>query len=187
VPIDQPRTASQPATRHGRSHAGRGQAVAELAVTAPILLIVLLGIAQLGTILATQIGIANAVREAAREAAAIATTSDGAASTNGAWTSERLRLDLLPGVPSYDASRLVVSTSSPDTVCYSPATDASGATGVVVRVDARYRHALWLPLVSGILDGIDGSADGSLGVDASEQMWVEGASSPSLSGTVCVP
>jgi len=164
-----------------------GQAIVELAIVAPVLLLVLLATAQFGTILATQIGITNAVREAAREASVVPTTTADAAGVNGAWASDRLRSVLLPGAPSYDAARLVTSGDQSTEVCYRQATDVVGAPEVLVQVRAAYRHALWLPVISEILDGIDGAHDGALSIAAVEEIRVENVATPALGGTVCAP
>jgi Flp pilus assembly protein TadG len=165
--------------------AGSGQALAELAIMAPILLVILMATAQLGTILATQIGISNAVREAAREASVVPTLDAGSATVNGSWAADRLVTALLPGAPSFDAARLTSDTGT--AVCYRPSTDPDGAANVLVDVRAAYRHALWLPIVGPLLDGIDGVSDGALRIGVDQEMRVENDTAPTLDATVCVP
>jgi len=62
----------------------------------------------------------------------------------------------------------VVTTGTPDTsVCYRGFVDTTAAPGsafnaVKVKVVVVYRHPIFVPLLDGILDGLDGSNDGGL-------------------------
>jgi len=165
----------------------RGQATVELAIIAPVLLLVLMATAQFGTILVTQIGITNVVGEAAREASAVETTTEAAAGVNAAWANTRLVSALLPGAPGYDGARLETSGPGSTQVCFGPATDLRGAAAVVVQVRASYRHGLWLPVLSVLLDQIDGVSDGALRITADQEMSVANVSAPTLASAVCAP
>ena len=156
----------------------QGQALPEFALILPVLAIIFLSIIQLGFIFAAQLGITNAVREAARLAAVTTpTTTSGQASFNGIGVYNALT-DATTGflkrnVFAYSAGNLVVSGSPETQVCYQSFTDAAGKPGVTVKVEAYYRHPLFLPLVGAILDGLDGTPDDGLRVGATEQMRVE--------------
>ena len=143
----------------------------ELALVAPILILIVASIVQFGLIFQRQIGVENAVREAARRGATLATDSANA-STNAAWTRDRL-VELLANTqghnPSDDRDRKACyyTPASPNDV------DASGMKQVMIKVSAGYAHPVFLPLISLILDGIDGSNDGALRVDTSSEFRVE--------------
>jgi Flp pilus assembly protein TadG len=156
----------------------RGQALPEFALVVPILALIFLSIVQMAFILAAQIGITNAVREAARLAAtSTPTTTVSQATTNGsgvygALTNTSTGL-LKKNVMAYASSNLVTSGSPITEVCYSTFTDQAGNSAVNVKVEAYYRHPLFIPLLGAIIDSIDGTSDGAFRVGASEEMRVE--------------
>lgn len=156
-----------------------GQSLAEFALLLPVLALVFLGIVQFAFIFAAQVGITNAVREAARLAATTTpTTTSASADSNGQGVYDALTNGstgfLKKNVFAYSVSGLVTSGTGDTMVCYRTATDASGKLIVVVRVEASYVHPLFIPLVAAILDGLDGNtSDGGLRVGASEEMRVE--------------
>ena len=154
-------------------HPSGGQSVAEFALVAPILLLILATILQFSYIFGAQIGVTNATREAARNAAATTPTLDTTtASMNGDFAYKRLLDTWLPrNVMAYDASGIVTATGTTQ-VCYSKYTDPSGETAIQVTVTTVYGHPLFIPLVSNILDAIDGSSDGRFRVSSSETMRV---------------
>jgi len=153
----------------------------EFALVLPILALILLSIVQLAFIFGTQIGVTNAVREAARFAATTTPTKTPAQATaNGTGVYDQLTNAttglLRRNVWFYNAADLVTvaAAGDPDTmVCYRPATDTASKNVVFVKVEAQYRHELFIPLVAGILDGIDGTPNDGLRVGASEEMRVE--------------
>ena len=162
----------------------RGQALVELALVAPILILIVASIAQLGMIFERQIGIENAVREAARRGATLATPDAGKAGTNASWTLGQLN-SLLANTQTHDPAQ-----DRDLKACYAtPATsDASGNRQVFVTVQAGYVHPVFLPLIALILDGIDGSNDGGLRVDTSSTFRVEQEGSNDIGSTsVCAP
>lgn len=150
----------------------------EFALVLPVLALIFLSILQVAFILAAQIGITNAVREAARLAASTTPTSTAPqATTNGNGVYAALTNTstgfLKRNVMAYGSGNLVTSGSPLTEVCYSTFTDAAGKFAVKVKVEAYYKHPLFIPIVGAILDGIDGSSDGGLRVGASEEMRVE--------------
>jgi Flp pilus assembly protein TadG len=156
----------------------RGQALAEFALILPVLALILLSTIQLAFIFGAQVGITNAVREAARLASVTTpTTTTSQASSNGAGVYSSLTNGttgfLRRNVFAYATGGLVV-TGSPETqVCYESFTDSLGKPAVRVKVEAYYRHPLFVPLVGAILDGLDGTQGDGLRVGASEEMRVE--------------
>jgi Flp pilus assembly protein TadG len=145
-----------------------GQGLVEFAFILPVLLVIMLGTIQLGWILTSQIGLTNSVREAARYAATQRTVSTAQAGTNGTATNGQLNLIMPRNVNFYGAAN--VSTAA---TTYCEYIDPKGDTSVRVRITVNYRHPLFIPLITGILDGIDGVADNALLASAVEEMRVE--------------
>ena len=129
-----------------------GQGLAEFALILPILALIFAAVIQFALIFETQIGITNAVREAARRAAANPTTNANVA-TNGPWARGQL-LALLPQAQDYGAANLISAQ-----VCYAPVTDPGGQTKVEATVTVRYGHPIFIPIIDGLLDATDGLAD----------------------------
>ena len=157
---------------------------------------ILLSIVQIVFILAAQVGITNAVREAARLAAVTTPTTTAGQATgagsNGSLVYQALTKTTSPGgflkrnVFAYSSGSLVTSGSPITEVCYSSYQDPSGNWSVNVKVEAYYRHPLFIPLIGAILDGIDGTSDNAFRVGAIEEMRVENevlASNPGLGPT----
>jgi Flp pilus assembly protein TadG len=149
-----------------------GQSLAEFAMVAPIFLLLVFSVIQLGLIFGAQNGLVNGVREAARRAATY--RIDQGSFDSPVWSSicgsvtEEVRQLGDRSIPAYDRSRL-----DPD-VSYEWVTNPeSGEYFLVAHVSATYRHALYVPLVSWLLDGRDGVNDDVLTLSASSQMRVE--------------
>jgi Flp pilus assembly protein TadG len=161
----------RPPLRRGRLRPpNRGQALVEFALVLPILVILLL------SIFAAQTGVTNAVREAARLAAVNTPTVNAAQAT----TSANAIYAKLVGANGLMARNVFGFTAtnvvSPGTsVCYLAFTDATGATAVKVKVIGQYLHPIFIPLLDGILDGLDGTNDGGLRIGTAEEMTVENA------------
>jgi Flp pilus assembly protein TadG len=183
--LNRQRTISLRATRTPPGR--RGQALVEFALIVPILTLILLTIVQFAFVFSAQVGITNAIREAARLAAVTTpTTTVAQATANGQGVYDDLEDELLPNnVFAYNAANLV-ETGSPDTrVCYVSFTDTAGKPAVKVTVEGQYSHRLFIPIVAQLLDGIDGAIDGGLRVGATEEMRVENDELPaSYSGMV---
>ncbi len=165
----------------------RGQSLVELAIVAPILVFVLGTILQFGYIFAAQVGVINATREAARNAAATTPTLDTtAASTNGDFVFKRLLDTWLPrNVMAYDASAVETTGSTKTQVCYSKYTDPSLATAIQVTVTTVYKHRLFVPLIANVIDAFDGSNDGRLRVTTTETIRVANQEQlPSYTGDI---
>lgn len=145
-----------------------GQGLAEFALVAPILLMIMLGIVQFGWIFTSQIGLTNAIREAARFAATNPTINGTQAATNRTATESQLATILPRNVNFYAAANL-----SSGTATYCEYQDPNNKVAVRVRVTVQYRHPLFIPVIGPLLDGIDGAADNALLVGASEEMRVE--------------
>jgi Flp pilus assembly protein TadG len=162
------------ATARGRR--SRGQSLVELAIILPVLLLLLMALLQIGFLLFTQVGLTNAAREAARNAASIpvATVADAttAATTYYTRLTDSTNGFLKRNVGGYNPGRLVTAGSPHTLVCYYSITDASAAPAVMARVEVEYSHPLFIPLVSYILDGFDGTSDGGFRLGATEDIRV---------------
>ena len=110
--------------RHPRGE--RGQAMVELALVLPVLLLLLLGIAQFGLIFSSQLTLQNAVREGARIGAV---GGDDAAIDNA----------VLNAASTLDPNKLSV-TVSPD--------QTGRVQGAQVVVSADYQLDLIVPIIS---------------------------------------
>lgn len=165
----------RPGARRTR-HAANGQALAEFALILPLLALLLLTIVQFAFIFAAQFGITNAVREAARLAAVTTptiTTSQAGVSGPGVRAAlvNPATGFLKENVFAYDPGNLVAGATS---VCFRQTTDTAGKTIIVVEVEATYVHSVFIPLLDGFLNGIDGdTSDGGLRVGSAEEMRVE--------------
>lgn len=161
----------------------RGQALVEFALIAIPALMLILGTAQFGFLLGTQVGITNTARDIARWAATTPTATAGQASSNAAAAYTEMQTRLAANVPLYSVSNLNGSSATPpSSVSYCSYTDPLGATAVQVNVTIQYRHPLFFPLMSAILDGLDGTTDGALRVGTTERMHVENDQTVTISG-----
>jgi Flp pilus assembly protein TadG len=148
----------------------RGQALVEFAFVAPMLILLLMAIFQFAFVLQAQMGLTNAVREAARRAAATTASSEASFSS---WTAGQMTGGsglLATNVQSYDSTRIVGSPSV--TFCtYS----INGTTSDRVKVTVTYRYPVFFPLLSFATDAIDGTSDGAWTLAATAEMRVENA------------
>lgn len=153
-----------------KSNRQSGQALIELALVAPIILLLLMGLVQFALIFERQIGIENAVREAARRTAALAAPDVATAQQNATWALGQLQT-LLDNSQGHQAGRDTIE------VCiYTPlvnSSDPSGQKQVMVRIKETYRHPVFLPIIDLIIDPIDGTTDQSLAVSTSSVFHVE--------------
>lgn len=128
--------------RANSTPAERGQALVELALVAPILVLILVAIFQFAYVLETQIGLTNALREAARRAAAAPGPTDTwvLLQLNGPSGTDGL---LAQNVQNYQASRATEAV----TFC---SYTVAGVSGTNYRVDVgiAYDHPVFFPILS---------------------------------------
>ena len=137
-----------------RRSMAKGQSMAEFALVLVPIMLLLLGALQFGVVWATQVGVTNAVRDAAREASLVQPKADSAGNVTTAIESsygDSIKLNkLLPGlaanVPFYSSSSLTSAT-----VCYVSFTDAAGALALNATVTVTYGHPIFIPLLAGVL------------------------------------
>lgn len=177
------------ALRRVRESRERGQAIAEFALAAIPLFMLLLAILQFGFIYNAQVGLTNAVRDAARYGSSLTANTDASALTAATNSFSFLTGSLDKYVAPYNAG-LLVSGSGASEVCYTQHTDGNaGQSPVWVDVSAQYRHPLLVPLVGALIDVFDGASDGSFSITASTELRVDNPSAPAplLSVTTCNP
>lgn len=159
-----------------------GQAVAELAIVAPVLIVLMMALLQFAFIFMAQVGLTNAVRDVARAASAPRVATDANAAVDAQEFYLRMTTDpggaLARNVPTYAASGLVTAGSAGDLtvrrtrVCYYSFTDVTNHPAVMAYAEVQYVHPLFLPIISQILDPFDGVTDGGFRLGAVEEIRV---------------
>ena len=152
--------------------ANRGQALAEFALIAPVFFLLIFGVIQLGILFGGQNALVNTAREVARYAATYrSAVNDPASACSAVLATVSSRL--ASALPGYDPIQV-----TPD-VSYGWLASPSGTSySMAVTITIAYRHPLYVPLISQILDGFDGSVNGRLRLVASEEMRVESTPLP---------
>ncbi len=156
-----------------RRHATQGQALVEFALIAPLLFLLLFGIIQFGFLLAGQVGMTNAAREAARYASPV-----GSANYMAQATAARTDLvkNILPrSIIGYRPGNLVAANTQVAYCAYLNGnnTAQTPSYSLRVRVTIQYRQPIFFPVISNIVDLIDGTQDNALAATASEEMRLE--------------
>lgn len=153
-----------------------GQALPEFALVAPLFFILLFGVIQFGFLFGGHVGLTNAARDAARYASVLQVGDASTASTNAAATMTELTRSggfLGRAIPGYLSGNLVTTGAGSTAACYVAFQNPDLTWSVRVRVQIAYRHPLFIPLVGALVDGIDGTSDGTFRTSASEEMRVE--------------
>jgi Flp pilus assembly protein TadG len=156
-------------------HLRRGQALIEFALVLPVLALFLLSILQFGVLFSTQVGITNAVREAVRNASAlpVATVSDATIAANSVYSRLTGTNGLLARTGSSYLPGALVQSGNPRTqVCYYSYLDETSNWSIMARVNVQYRHPLFIPVISSIIDGFDGANDQAYRIGVSEEVRV---------------
>jgi len=161
--------------RDARAGRGRGQALVEFALIAPLFFLMLFFVVQIGLIFAAQNGLVDGVRNAARRAATYRINDQSFDPT--VWTSicatigtelDRQLSDGRTGIVGY------TTANRTRTIAYEWQQNPSGTDYfLVASVQATYKNQLYVPLVSFFLDATDGTIDNKVRLSASERMRVE--------------
>jgi Flp pilus assembly protein TadG len=171
--------------RHPRTDRERtrqsGQSLVEFALVVPIFLLIVFAIIQFGMIMGAQDGLSNAVREATRYASTVPvsnTADEGSCAGAGTpinATFSRLTTMLQQKMPGYVSANLVPCGTNPtdSKVTYCVRLNPDNTYSIWVQVTAVYRHQLFIPVISAIVDRLDGTSDNRLRATATEQMRVE--------------
>jgi Flp pilus assembly protein TadG len=143
----------------------RGQALAELALVTPILALLIMAVVQFAFVLETQMGLTNAVREAARRAAADPSPTE---------TAVGIQLDALlaANIQGYEASRVTAEAVTVTDYCL------NGENNNRIQVTVSYGHPVFFPLLAYATDLMDGYGDEKWTLTASAQMRLETTQNP---------
>lgn len=169
----------------GEADRARGQALAEFALVAPILMLLIMAVVQFAFVLETQMGLTNAVREAARRAAA-----DPSPTTIG--VNAQLNALLAANIQGYDASRLWTAGDGPEygaspAVTFCSYSIAGGPVNYRVSVYVAYKNPMFFPLLSFATDLLDRKANGTWDLAAEASMRIEAADAPADLSGPCPP
>ena len=167
--------------RDARRTGERGQALLELAIITPILVLLIMAIFQFAYVIESQMGLTNAVREAGRRVAAQTDVAPNWAALQ-AWVQSELCGDttspcdggLLPAnVSGFDPTSL---TTDPPTVTFC-SYDVIGSSGTItnyqVNVSVTYAHPVFFALLDFATDALDGNPNNRWDLSASAQMRLE--------------
>jgi TadE-like protein len=158
-----------------------GQALLELALVTPILALLVMAIFQFAFVLQTQMGMENALREAARRAAATTEKAPTWPSLRD-WVQAQLCGDITPpcdgglllqNVQAFDGTKLWVDPP-PVTFC---SYAAAGTTNYRVKVQVKYEHPLFFGPMAFATDLIDGTQNGYWDLSASAEMRLQNVDS----------
>ena len=164
--------------RHARGNGERGQALLELALVAPILVLLFMAIFQFAYVMQTQMGLTNALREAGRRVAASTTVAPVWADLAN-WVEDQLCGDhtapcsggLLPAnVSGFDPGRLQGDHPAITFCRYDAGT---GGTDFQVTATVTYRHPLFFGLIAFATDALDGTQDGDWTLVVTAKMRLE--------------
>jgi hypothetical protein len=152
----------------------------ELALVVPILILLVMAIFQFAYVIESQMGLTNAVREAARRAAA--TTSATPSWSGPGSLAEFVQVQLCgdatapcdgglldENVQGFDGAALWADPPAVSFCKYM----AAGIENVRVQADVTYSHPLFFGLLAFATDLVDGTPNGSWDLSASAQMRLE--------------
>lgn len=172
-----PRAATGRTRRDGES----GQALLELALVTPILVLLVMAIFQFAYVMESQMGLTNAVREAARRVVAstnVAPTWTGPGSL-AEWTQSQLCGDLVApcdggllaqNVQGFNGDRMPDPLPAVTFSCYL----VGGTPNYQVQIDIQYEHPVFFGPISFATDLVDGTpGNGYWDLSVSAQMRME--------------
>lgn len=159
-----------------------GQALLELALITPILVLLIMAIFQFAFVLQTQMGLTNAVREAARQLAA--TEPNGAPNWTAMeqWTQAQLCGDLstpcdggllVENVQAFDGARLWADPPTVTICSYSVESVGGPVAQYRVKVDLTYGHPVFFGPLGFATDAVDGAPNGDWDLSVSAWMRLE--------------
>ena len=158
-----------------------GQALLELALVVPIIVLLVMAIFQFAYVMQGQMGLTNAVREAARRAAATPDVAPNWVNLRD-WTQRELCGDLTPpcdggllkeNVPAFNEGALTVDPPLVTFCTYAIAGSSGTINNYQINVEVQYEHPLFFGLLSYATDAIDGTPNNRWDLAASAQMRLE--------------
>jgi TadE-like protein len=175
-------TRSQP---HRLAKGESGQALLELALVVPVLVLLVMAIFQFAFVMESHVGLTNAVREAARRVAATepnATPVWTGSPSLTEWVQSQLCGDATPpcagglladNVQAFDGAKLQPDMPVVTFCTYSVQMAGTPETQYRVQVDVLYKHPVFFGMLAFATDLIDGTGDGLWDLSASAQMRLE--------------
>ncbi len=149
------------------------------------MLLLLLGIVQFALIYNAQVGLTNAIRDAARVGSTLTTIDNASAATTASTTYSKLTTSLSTYVNPYQSSNLVTGSR----VCVTQHADGAGSSPAFVKVTVIYDHPVVVPIVGAILDSIDGTSNGAYRITVSTELRIDNPTQTAISiaSPVCNP
>lgn len=180
-----------PGSVRARRDRESGQALLELALVVPILALLVMAIFQFAFVLESQMGLTNAVREAARRTVATTATNPNW-TTLQTWTVQQLAGDggsnpglLSQNVQAYNAGELwsapypgMSNTTTPAVSFCSYS--AAGVTNYRVTIEVKYKHPVFFGILSFATDFLDGTSNNKWDLSASAEMRMENVDSAAV-------
>jgi Flp pilus assembly protein TadG len=154
-----------------------GQALLELALVVPILVILVMAIFQFAYVVETQMGLTNAVREAGRRVAATDPTGVVNWTTEADWVVDQLcgtgsgcNAGLLQqNVQGFNESQLW-ATYPVVTFCRD---SVNSTTQYRVNIEVKYKHPIFFGLLTFATDAVDGTNNGFYDMSVTAQLRME--------------
>lgn len=166
-----------------RSDGESGQALLELALVVPLLVLFVMAIFQFAFVIESQMGLTNAVREAARRVAAIEPNAAPNWSVMAQWTQGELCGDattpcdgglLDQNVQAFDGGRLAADPPQVSFCSYPVGAAGGQETHYRVQVDVGYEHPVFFGPLAFATDLVDGTpGNGAWDLAASARMRLE--------------
>lgn len=161
----------------------------ELALVVPILVLLVMAIFQFAFVIQSQMGLTNAVREAARRTVATTATNPDWTALS-AWTSEQLVGNggsnpglLAQNVQAYNAAELWAGYPQVTYCKYA----AAGTVNYRVTVDVKYKHPVFFGILSFATDAIDGTSNNKWDLSASAEMRMENVDAAEVAASGIAP
>lgn len=153
-----------------RGERGRGQALTEFALVAPVFFLLIFAVIELGIMFGGQNGLVASARELARYAAPyrVGTAVDATQVCADTRLGTKLTSALRQQIPGYSSANMGLRQ-----VTYSWHPNPNGTYYVQLQIHISYHFPLHVPLVGNLIDGADGANDGKYLLDASESMRIE--------------
>lgn len=131
-----------------------GQSMVEFALVLMPLMLLFLGAVQFGVIWAAQVGVTNAVRDAARAASGVQPKANPGgtvdAPTEVSFATSINAVVLTPGLQK-NVPFFSTASVTGQSICYTTFTDASGGVALRATATVTYGHSIFIPLMSTIL------------------------------------
>ncbi len=169
-------------TRRTNRKGESGQALLEFALVVPLLVLLVMAIFQFAYVIESQMGLTNAVREAARRVAATEPNAAPVWASMTQWVQAELCGDAVPpcdgglldeNVQGFDGDSLWFDPPVVTFCSYPVVTSSGTVTNYRVQVDVTYEHPVFFGPLTFATDAVDGTPNGKWDIGASSQMRLE--------------